>query len=659
MAQSLVGKKIGQYEITAELGKGGMAVVYRAFQGTMNRDVAMKVVVDALTQDAAFRERFNQEVQLIASLEHANIVPVHEHGTTEDGVTFLTMRYLKGGTLSERIRSRGALPLEEINTLFKQIAGALDYAHLHGVVHRDLKPSNILLDEHGNPFLVDFGLAQIVESDIRLKKNLTETGTLIGTPAYMSPEQIESGQTDTRTDLYALGAILFEMLAGRPPFTAESAFKLMQAHISEPVPSILKFRPELPEVVDAVLAKALAKNPSERYQSATALAVDFTDAIQGRLITEPISSGIRKMSQTGSLSVASRAAPVRIFAASLVAVVVIVVLGLFLLRAQPDVTNINFPPETQRPADGTPAQLVPTANEIKLAQKQMADSFIGVVACTLSTDYHSSLVARVTTRAKTLGLVTKVEDSQTEPVRQPTIINDFITQHAKVIFVCSLDDKIVLPAIKHAQDAGIIVLLVSDNPVGDHGISFSGATNEQMGQAVGLYAADYIASKLGGKAKVAILDYPPVPVTVVRANNMIEVLKNKLPNINILGRWQGGLIEDGEKNITQALKDHPDLNVIMSINDAGSYGAIKALQAAGKKPDEVSIFSVDAEAAAQQKIQTGQYIRASFGLDPFGLGTSAVDGAVKLLAGSIVPKRIALSGKMVTPETLAQTPTPQ
>ncbi|MFN8417793.1 MAG: serine/threonine-protein kinase [Anaerolineae bacterium] len=257
---SLIGRIVGQYEISSLLGQGGMAVVYRARQHAMKRDVAMKVVLDTYTEDPTFMERFDREVEVIASLEHPHIVPVIEHGTTNDGVIYLTMRYIKGGTLSERVRREGKLPIEDISRILTQIGSALDYAHSRGVIHRDLKPNNILLDEQGDAYLADFGLARLVESDDRLKKNLTETGTLLGTPTYIAPEQIEEGRADHRSDIYSLGVILFELLTGRPPFVSDSAFKLMQAHVSEQPPKVRSLREGLPASLEAVLSFALERS---------------------------------------------------------------------------------------------------------------------------------------------------------------------------------------------------------------------------------------------------------------------------------------------------------------------------------------------------------------------------------------------------------------
>ncbi|NJN00463.1 MAG: serine/threonine protein kinase, partial [Aquincola sp.] len=197
---NLIGKNIGPYTILEEIGRGGMATVYSAMQTSMNRKIAIKVLPPHFMHDPGFLERFEREVDVIAHLEHPHILPIYDYGQAE-GVPYIAMRYLGGGSLAQRIR-RGPLELSEIDKPLTQVCQALDYAHQQGVIHRDLKPGNIMLDETGNAYLSDFGIARVMGS------NLTGSA-IIGTPAYMSPEQAHGLNIDGRADIYSMGIVLF------------------------------------------------------------------------------------------------------------------------------------------------------------------------------------------------------------------------------------------------------------------------------------------------------------------------------------------------------------------------------------------------------------------------------------------------------------------
>ena len=269
----LIGKTLGQYEILEEIGRGGMATVYRARQLSINRVVAVKVLPRHLLHDPGFFERFEREVDVIAHLEHPHILPIYDYGKADD-VPYIAMRYLAGGSLAQLIR-RGQPPLEDLDRPFTQVAQALDYAHRQGIIHRDIKPGNIMLDEAGNAYLSDFGIARVLGS------NLTGSA-IIGTPAYMSPEQANGLPLDARSDIYALGVVLFELITGREPYQAETPMALLLKHINEPMPPISMFRQQVPLEVEQVIFKATAKDPGQRYSSAGDMARDFSEALRGR-----------------------------------------------------------------------------------------------------------------------------------------------------------------------------------------------------------------------------------------------------------------------------------------------------------------------------------------------------------------------------------------
>lgn len=257
------GTTVGRYQIIEEIGRGGMATVYRAFDPRFKRDVAIKLMTQDLLEDPTLRARFEREAQTIANLEHPAIVPVYDFGE-EDGRPYLVMRLMTGGTLTDRLQ-QGAIGIEGTIQILRRIGSALERAHKNGIIHRDLKPSNVMFDDYGDAFLADFGIARLTESAVTLTGD-----SVIGTPAYMSPEQIHGDkEIDGRSDIYALGVICFEMLTGHRPYEDKTPTKVMMKHIIDPVPDIRQVNPELPQGVEEVINRTMAKEPDERYTTAT------------------------------------------------------------------------------------------------------------------------------------------------------------------------------------------------------------------------------------------------------------------------------------------------------------------------------------------------------------------------------------------------------
>ncbi len=274
---SLIGKKLGKFEIRSMLGQGGMATVYLAYQADIDRQVAVKVLPPHPGQDPQFMERFQQEARTIARLQHPHILPVFEFGV-DNGILFLVMPYVAGGSLKD-LMIKARLSPEQVVKIIENIGSAVDYAHRQGIVHRDIKPDNILLDAEGYPTLTDFGIAKMLESNVQF----TASGGFLGTPAYMAPEQGRGiKDIDGRADIYALGVLAFEMLTGRHPYSAETPMMVMFKHVSDPVPSLLEVTSQYPAAVDLVLQKALAKNREDRYQTAGEFAKALANALTGQ-----------------------------------------------------------------------------------------------------------------------------------------------------------------------------------------------------------------------------------------------------------------------------------------------------------------------------------------------------------------------------------------
>jgi serine/threonine protein kinase len=368
-------EKIGLYEIKSELGRGGMATVYRGYDPRFEREVAVKVLPrELLHADPQFRLRFEREAKIVAQLEHSAIVPVYDVGEA-DGQPYFVMRYMNGGSLSERIKA-GIFSVEEAARILGEIAPGLDEAHSKGIVHRDIKPSNILFDKKGNPYISDFGIAKLSQAQ---SGNVTGSA-IIGTPAYMAPEQAQGDEVDGRADIYALGIILYEMLTGRQPYEADTPMAVAIKHITDPVPQIRTANPKLPEGMETIIQKAMAKNRNERFSSA----LEMTDALHGIArgdptklqITPVLAGGAREAPPTIKGTVIAKH-PVVSQKKGLNALVVIIPAiavalvagGIFLARANgnPIKTEVPSPTLTSAPLITATSLPVSRATEIPVA----------------------------------------------------------------------------------------------------------------------------------------------------------------------------------------------------------------------------------------------------------------------------------------------------
>ena len=275
----LNGKALGQYQIIESIGKGGMAEIFRAYQPSVKRDVVVKVLSETLRDDPGFVQQFTQEVEVIAHLQHPHIIPVYDFGQHDEDI-YIVMAYMRGGTLADRIdRCPQGMPDDETLRLIDLIADGLDYAHAKEIVHRDLKPNNILMDEDENPYIADFGLAKYTEGKIELTNTM-----MTGTAAYMAPEIARLGKSTKSSDIYALGIILFEMLTGKLPYQGKTPYNVLSAHVNQPIPKIHELRPDLPLSIQAVIDKALAKEPGKRYSTAKEMSAALRLAMNSRAV---------------------------------------------------------------------------------------------------------------------------------------------------------------------------------------------------------------------------------------------------------------------------------------------------------------------------------------------------------------------------------------
>jgi serine/threonine protein kinase len=275
---------LGNYEIQEKIGAGGMASVYKAYQPKLDRHVAIKVMHPNIAADTNFIARFEREARIVARLDHPNIVPIYDYDEVE-GQPYLVMKYVEGRTLKAILRD-GPLEPARVMHVITAVGDALSYAHDEGILHRDIKPSNIILSQRGNPYLMDFGLARIARSG----ESTMSADVMLGTPHYISPEQARGNtDLDERTDVYSFGVVLYELLTGRVPFVGDTSYAIIHDQLNTAPPSPRTFNPAIPESVEAVLMKALAKDRTDRYATPQAMVQAYKDALHGQTVAAPVS----------------------------------------------------------------------------------------------------------------------------------------------------------------------------------------------------------------------------------------------------------------------------------------------------------------------------------------------------------------------------------
>ncbi|HRQ36992.1 MAG TPA: protein kinase [Chloroflexota bacterium] len=374
----LTGRHLGKYELLERLGQGGMAYVYKAHQPTIDRFVAVKVLHSHLADDAEFRERFKREAKGLGSLRHPHIMSVIDFDV-DDGWYYMVMDYIEGDTLEAYLDQRGRLPLAEALRLMEQLTGALAYAHGHGRIHRDIKPGNVMFADanHQHAVLTDFGLTRLLDNT-----TLTISGTIAGTPAYMSPEAAQGQKVDGRSDIYSLGVMLFEMVTGQRPYAGDTPLSVIMKLVLEPLPPARSVNPDLPPALDDMLHKAMTKLPKDRYQTMAemqqALATlrrELDDvgaaASQPALMAEPVILGTQLLPQPAlpPLHLPRPAAKVKKrpwlpLLAGMGVLLVLTVVGFTLLRGggkgKPEVRETAVPTLTSQEATAPLATAVPT-----------------------------------------------------------------------------------------------------------------------------------------------------------------------------------------------------------------------------------------------------------------------------------------------------------
>ena len=665
----LIGRQIEDYLIEERIGRGGMSTVYRATQLSMRRAVALKVITldPSMDNPDEFKARFAREAELVATLEHLHIMPVYDYGIIGTDMAYLAMRLLRGGTLAQVIAGT-PLPFDRTLHIFRQVASGLDYAHQNGIIHRDLKPSNILFDDLQNAYLADFGLAKLVQSS----QQLTQSGSVVGTPMYMSPEQLRGEAIDHRSDIYGMGVLLYHMLAGAPPYSSADGnlVAIIYQHLEHTPRPLREYNPQVPDVVESVVLTALAKQPTDRFSSVGAMAVALQTALErsATLLPDttpvvphtppfalrlPSSSTLPQAPFTGSTTFTPRSplrSPALVGGAVMLVIVLLAAVALFLAQQR----AIHLPSVGVVTAGeiASAESITPTTDQIATAQVRLGeDGFIAYVTCNTTSEYHATQTREMGDMAQAYGLRYRTYDSNTDKSQQIPLIERARLDGAVGLIVCPLD-PLLLDETLDAVDAANMPLVLMNGSMDSHGGVLIAGDEYRIGLEAGHAAGDILLNERRELARVIILDYPDLEQIIVRANGLEDGIRERLPNVQIVGRFLGATQDNGYNSVRQLIEDGVRFDAILSINDAGSIGAIRALDEAGIPPQDVIITSIDADATARAYIRDGYYLRASVDVGRMQFSRAAVDSMVRLLSGSAMPETVlAEPGELYVRET--------
>lgn len=635
MLDSFVNRRVGDFLIQERIGKGGQGVVYRALQLSVRRAVALKLIdVSGDPDDAErFRRRFLQEVEVLVSLEHIHILPLYAFGFAEDMSAYMAMRLMRGGSLRDRLQ-RGILPLNQALTIFAQVAKGLSYAHSRGVIHRDLKPSNILFDDSENAYLTDFGLARLINALVEPSRQ----GQMVGTPAYVAPDQLIDKPSDHRADIYSLGVILYEMLTGRLPFDSEAGhLAVLYKHLKEdPIPP-RQYDPSIPPKLETIVLRALQKQPESRYYDAAEMLDDITKAVDLRI-------------RTGSYPVL-RAPPeqneavvplnLRSWQQSLRPIVLIVVFSLLTALAVLVSRETRLRPQAVILADelGQPSEIVPSETQLVQARHILGDrGFIAFLNCT-SDGMTGRLAQELDAISQRYAIRYRIYDAGLDSYVQRTQLEQALLEGASAFIICPLESGLS-SSITNTLDAERKPY-VSLQPVNSsHGVGLD-LRGYQLGFGAGVRLAELSQASMDDPM-VVLLDGSGVTYTQARIDGLISGYTSVLEDAEIVGTYAGYTDEQAYSTITRLLDAGTTFNTILCATDLGAVGAVRALEDAGISPESVAIASVGTNTTLESYLRRGHYVRAVAASDPQLITQTALDTTVQLLSGGTIAQTIEI-----------------
>lgn len=651
-SESIIGKQIQEYIIQERMVRGTSSNTYRAYQPSKNRDVSLQLIRIGGDEAAreAYKASFEQEMQRIVALEHVHILSVYDYGM-DKGLIYIVTRLLRGGTLADL-----SLPvsLERASTIISQVGRGLHYAHQQNVLHRNLRPESVILDGSGNAWLSDFN-PQL--SDLHLDTHTSGERSIATSMIYRAPERLLGEDASELSDIYALGTLFYQLLTDKTPFemAGGTLADLVRRKTSQSPKPPRDYNPDIPPTVQDVMLRALATDPNDRYATANEFVSDLERTLRGLFNTmdvRPLDSItlpkrpeelMKRLPQEAQPPTSTRNVAV------ISAVVLLLVGAVVFLTWRPSPAPIVLIGETT-----AAAAVIPSDREVRAARSALGEEgFVAYIACNQSSEFHATRAREIREFLQDYGLEGRIYDSDSDPSLEIARIEEARGDGASALVTCPLNMETVQSPLQDSITNGIPVVMTTGAPIENLSAIWIIGNNYQLGNVPGRFAGTLVTEELDGEADVVLLDFPSLPDVVQRANGMEDGLLENAPDANVIGRFPGGTQAAGRESVAQLIENGTEFDVILSINDAGAYGAIEALEDADIGPDEVIIVSVDAEQLAQQYIRNGHYIRGSIEPGRTEGSQAAVNAVVKLLGGGAVPQIVQPEpGDILTQATL-------
>lgn len=641
MPESWSGRRIGDFIIEERIARGGTSTIYRARQASVNRYVAVKIIdlgEDIEDRDAMQRD-FDREVALIAQLEHIHIVPVYGYGIIDDRHAYVAMRLMGGGSLFDHLRS-APMPVERVVQWVDDIGQALDYAHRKGFMHGDVKPGNILLDNGGHAYLSDFGVAHFVAEVFSNALSPSQSQL----PLYLAPERLRGEEGDFHADIYSLGAILYHLLTGSPPFPMDESGLggWMTRQLQEEPPPPRSLNPQITPALEGLILRALRKNPADRFTSIPDMMRTFHASIGRSTLEWKLDATTRQR---------RRPTPRRRWwwIAPPLGVVIALTAVLLLFRP-PDLPAIQPPIVMLDDERATIDSVMPTSAEIERARAVINGGFIAYLNCTLDNvlDASRSRYARET--ATVFGLPIRVYDAQNNLYTQLNQFEEARLSGARAFILCPVAFEGLEAQVAALQEDGIPLAWVT---LSDHayGVKLD-ADNYAVGQRIGMLASDIFLQERGGQGSFIIVSRGRFPASQSRVQGILDTMRERAPEVVFWGEFAANgrdLRRAVQDDLTALLLDERVPDAVLSTTDAGAYGATDALNNAAISPEDVFMVSANGEPFALDLLRSDSFLRGTVAIDRETSGQLLIYGLVKLLAGAPVPEYLTYpAGEMIT-----------